>query len=397
LPNSSEPVESSAKRQPRDVTIVGASAAGLFAAERLAEQGVRVQVLERAERLAPASRTLIATNRLRELLGPRASGSVVNEIRGFDLFANGRVASVELDAPDLIVERSTLIRNLAECARLAGADIRTGQRFVGVEANGTAMNVVTARGESEEATSCGRLVGADGAFSRVARAAGWPEQTTVPLVQARVRCPDGLPQDTVRVWFRPKDTPYFYWLIPEGDGKGVLGLIGYSRREVRSHLDGFLAEKKLVPIAYQAARIPLYTRWRPVHRRVRHGAVYLVGDAAGHVKSTTVGGLVTGFRGAEAVVDAILGRRSGAIRALRRELDRHLLVRRALHRFGEHEYTRLLDLLGSPEHRLLAAYTRDDTYRLLWRLCVREPRIVGLAAARILAGRSAGWSADEPI
>jgi flavin-dependent dehydrogenase len=115
--------------------------------------------------------------------------------------------------------------------------------------------------------------------------------------------------------------------------------------------------------------------------------VHLVGDAAGHVKPTTVGGLVTGFRGAAGLAESMLGLGEGRLRALKRELDRHLLVRRALHRFGEREYTRLLELLGSRENRILARYTRDDTFRLLWRLCLREPRIGLLALARLMASR----------
>src|SRR5207245_3382372 len=70
------------------------------------------------------------------------------------------------------------------------------------------------------------VVGADGAASRVARAAGWPPVETVPLVQALVRLPKDCRPDTTRVWFVPDDTPYFYWLIPENESRGALGLIG---------------------------------------------------------------------------------------------------------------------------------------------------------------------------
>ena len=45
-------------------------------------------------------------------------------------------------------------------------------------------------------------------------------------------------------------------------------------------------------------------------RRVGAGNVYLVGDAAGQVKVSTVGGTVTGLRGAQAVALAILGQRA---------------------------------------------------------------------------------------
>jgi flavin-dependent dehydrogenase len=366
---------------PSHVVVVGASAAGLFAAGRLAAEGARVRVLEQASQFPPVARTLIATNRLRDVLGLSAEKSIVNEIRTFELFADGKAASVELTTPDLVVERSVLLEDLAERARNAGAEIELGRRFVGLGADGSLDVHVDDEPVPERPD---HVIAADGAFSRVARAAGWADQTTLPLVQALVRCPAGLPNDTVRVWFRPEETPYFYWLIPDGEGRGALGLIGESRHDIRAHLDRFLGEKRLEPIAYQAARIPLYSGWRRVHRRVGSGSVHLVGDAAGHVKSSTVGGLVTGFRGARAAVDRIVGRRSRELRALRRELDRHSTLRNVLHRFGEPEYKRLLDLLSPPENGILAAHSRDETFSLLWRLCVREPRLALLAARSVL-------------
>ena len=44
---------------------------------------------------------------------------------------------------------------------------------------------------------------------------------------------------------------------------------------------------------FQGARIPVYKKWVPVRRQVGNGSVYVVGDAAGQVKVTTVGGIVT--------------------------------------------------------------------------------------------------------
>ena len=87
--------------------------------------------------------------------------------------------------------------------------------------------------------------------------------------------------DTVRVWFVPQDTPYFYWLIPESSERGALGVIGESGPETRRCLEQFLEKRKLDPIEFQGARVPVYRRWIPVRRRVGRGSVYLVGDAAG--------------------------------------------------------------------------------------------------------------------
>ena len=370
------------------IAVVGGSAAGLYTAHLLAQSGRSVSVLESEPRLDPAPRTLIVTSRMRDVLGGLGEDAVVNEIRRFELYTDGRAATVPLDRPDLVIERATLIRRLAEQAGRAGARLLTGRRFKRFAPAGHGFDV-TVEGEDRQTTmvAATTLVGADGAFSRVARAAGWPQAATVPLVQATVSLPRDMATDTTRVWFVPEDTPYFYWLIPDAPGRGVLGLIGEDGQATRRALERFLEKRGLEPREFQAARIPVYTRWVPAHRRVGRGDVYLVGDAACHVKVTTVGGIVTGFRGAIAVAESILdGAPSRRLRALRRELDRHLLIRRTFHRFQQADYSRLVDCLGPKATRVLSAHTRDEANTILLRLLVTEPRLV-LMGLRALIGQ----------
>jgi digeranylgeranylglycerophospholipid reductase len=372
------------------VAVIGGSAAGLFTSILLAKQGIPVRVFERAETLEPAARTLIVTHKMRGLLGAAAQGSIVNEIRRFELFTDGRAATVPLKNPDLIVERRTLIQNLAHQARHAGAQIDLGHRFHTLHPNGRGLVVEVERctSGSHEEVRADTVIGGDGVASRVARAAGWSALETAPLVQAIVPLPKDMAPDTVRVWFVPEDTPYFYWLIPESPTRGALGLIGESGPEMRGHLERFLEKRKLEPIEFQGARIPIYTRWIPVRRKVGAGSVYLVGDAAGQVKVTTVGGTVTGFRGALGVVQAILnGGASRELRSLRRELDLHLWVRRSLHDFQQADYSRLVDMLGESTRQPLVDYTRDEAWRILWRVCLRQPRLLLLGLRGMLSRR----------
>ena len=384
-----------------DVAVVGGSAAGFFTAYLLARGGRRVQIFEQADSLDSAPRTLIVTSRMADVLAGLGDGAVVNRIHRFELCSNGRAVTVALRRPDLVVERSTLIRGLAQHAEAAGAEIVFGRQLVRVEPNGHGLTFDVepgGRGLTEQRWTR-TLVGADGAFSTVARAAGWPQQPTVPLLQAVVRLPADLRPDTTRVWFNPSDTPYFYWLIPESPTRGVLGLIGEEGRETQRCLERFLERHRLEPIEFQGARIPAYARWVPNHRRVGHGDVYLVGDAAAQVKATTVGGIVTGFRGALGVAEAVLnGGASRELRALRWEMSLHLLIRRALHYFTQEDYTRLFDVLNRSTQRLLSVSSRDEVGKILWRLCLRQPRflLLGLRAflmsnfARGRAGRELG-------
>ena len=372
-------------RQP--VSIIGASAAGLFTAYLLARRGVAVRVHEQAERLSPMRRTLIVTNRLRDLLGEVGDGCVVNEVRRFELFTDGRSAIIPLAKPDLIIERSRLISDLAKHAQAQGAEIHLGRRFVGLAPNGRGLAVMLGRAGQTESVHAETVIGADGAISRVAQAAGWSRRPTVPLVQAIVKLPSDVPPDSVRVWFVPGDTPYFYWLIPDSPTHGALGLIGEDGRETRRSLEAFLAKRGFAAESFQGARIPLYTRWEPVMRHVGSGRVFLVGDAAGQVKVTTVGGIVTGFRGAAGVAEAITnGGASRELAALRRELNLHLHIRRSMHRFTQTDYSRLIDLLNAPSRASLSMHDRDAALGIVWRLLVQQPRFVLMAIRGFLTG-----------
>jgi flavin-dependent dehydrogenase len=375
----------------RQVAVIGGSASGFFTASLLARAGCSVEVLERSEQLDPTPRTLIVTSHMRTLLGEVGERAVVNEIRKFELFTDGRSALVPLDRPDLIVERARLIRGLAEQARGHGSRISFGNRFLSLESNGNGLRVGVERVHDarKEEVHADVVVGADGALSRVAQAAGWPRQPTVPLVQAIVRAPADMSVDAVRVWFVPDDTPYFYWLIPESRERAVLGLIGEDGQETRRCLERFMEKRGFTPISFQGARIPVYQHWTPVERRVGAGRVFLVGDAAGQVKVTTVGGIVTGFRGALGVSEAILnGGESRELRSLRRELDLHLLIRRTIHQFKQADYSRLVDLMNASTRRSLSQYTRDEAGRVLWHIALSQPRLLLLGLRGLLSGSS---------
>src|SRR5438093_228290 len=200
-------------RNDREVIVVGGSAAGLFTAASVARGGLRVRVLESKPQFEPAPRTLIVTDHFRHQMGAAARESIINEIRRFELFTDGRSAQVALTKPDLIIERSRLIPALAREAEQAGATLSFDTRFLGIGPNARGLRLEVESGGKREELHADSVVGADGAASRVARASGWPPIEPVPLVQAIVRLPKDGPPDTTRVWFVPDDTPYFYWLI----------------------------------------------------------------------------------------------------------------------------------------------------------------------------------------
>lgn len=373
----------------KDVAIIGGSSAGLYTAYLLARKGLKVSVFEASEKADVLPRTLIVTNHLCEILGSLCEGSTINKIHHFELFADGHISTISLRRPDLIVERSKLIQEIAAMAEASGARVLSEHRYLGLKQNGKTLILTLLRNGDERPVevSTDMLVGADGAFSKVAQDAGWPAQPTAHLIQVLVDLPRDMSSHTARAWFIPEETPYFFWLIPHSPTQGVLGLIGGEARDTRRALIHFLEKKDLEPLEFQGARIPLYSQWIPNHRKIGKSHVYLVGDAAGHVKSSTVGGIVTGFRGARGVAEAIIdGGSSRELKALRWELDRHKLIRKTLNRFTQMDYVKLLKVLSRSNKRSLSAFSRDETGKLLAHLFLKNPRLLLLGIRSLLIG-----------
>jgi flavin-dependent dehydrogenase len=371
------------------VAVVGASTAGLHAAHALARHGRKVVVFDRANsRSAVLSpRSLIVTSAYVDRLGAVGADAIKARVDAFNLVADGFDTTVSIARPDLIIDRQPLAEELKRRCRNRGVDIRDGTPVHSASAHDSGVALLFPDGRRRVFQE---VIAADGAHSRVAKSAGFARPPLVPLVQAVVTLPRDLPATHARVWFEPGITPYFIWLIPHSRSEGTLGIIGTPemRNDLRETLDCFAAHQGYAIRGYQGALIPEYQRWIRVRRRLGGGYVSLVGDAAGHVKVSTVGGIVNGVWGADGVVDHVLGNKGRGrmtLLALRAELRLHGLIRSALNRFSLQDYTDLLRMLDQRSRRTLGEINRDDALRLMARLITRRPRFA-LLGLRALGG-----------
>jgi hypothetical protein len=86
------------------------------------------------------------------------------------------------------------------------------------------------------------------------------------------------------------------------------------------------------------------------------------------------------------VSESILnGGPSRELKALRRELDLHLLIRRSIHGFQQADYSRLVDCVNDAMRRSLSRVTRDEAARVLWHICRNQPRLVLLGLRGLFA------------
>ena len=285
--------------------------------------------------------------------------------------------SIPLKEPDLIVERARMIHWLTSKFQAAGGELYLGHCFTGFQQRNKGLGILlqTSKGQSI-AVAKEAVIGADGIRSQVAADAGIPKPDSVPIVQAEVTLSSEWDPSVAKVWFDTGETRFFFWLVPESPNKAVVGLIGHHGMGVRERLKQFLAQHNLEPEAYQAAQVAMYSPRLKPWTRIGRTPVYLVGDAAGQVKVTTVGGTVSGFLGAGAAATALLNGKSYRTRLLgvRRELNLHWLLRRLLDRLDNRGYDQLASTVTLKVRNFLSRYDRDSMAPVLWRLPILEPR-----------------------
>jgi flavin-dependent dehydrogenase len=299
-----------------DVAIVGGGLAGCALAATLATFGIEVVVLERRPawqwRAGGVFSSPVTLEALRRLGVDEATLAVVaRPIPAMRLETSGGAVvrltyGAEAGGPPAVgFDRSALDPALAALAATAGAQIRRGVAVEAVDLAGDGPAVVT-RGPGGTATLRPRIVvGADGAHSIVARAAGVARSTRLPervglsyhLADAR---PDGPHDARLRVF----DGGYI-GIAPVPGGRVNIGIVlGPSWRE-RLARDGATATTAAIVAAVPptdddpatwrdgalcdqvAGAAPLGGR---VTRRAGHGW-FLVGDAVGFLDPFTGEGL----------------------------------------------------------------------------------------------------------
>ena len=369
-----------------DAVVIGASSAGLHTAEILAKHGKQVALYDRAESFFPARRTYIITRGLKRVIPDLVPESVRHEINVLQVQAGKETADIRLSSPDLIVERSQLLSILLNRAKEAGVQIYFGSEFQALVTGSQGTEIKIKSDAEEQLIRSDYLIGADGVSSMVGIAVGLPSPRSVPLLQVEITLPPDWDPDVTKIWFDVEDTPYFYWLIPESAKKGVVGLITEPGANIRMLLDSFLEKKNFQPLVYQSAQAALYNPDLNLVTQVGDLKVLLVGDAAGQVKVTTVGGTVTGLHSSQAAAESILEgmpyQKSQLV--IKKELNLHYFIRKLLNKMKQEEYISLVRSLTPAVQSFLGRYDRDSMRRHFWKLPFIQPRYIPLGLKLLL-------------
>jgi len=279
-----------------DVIVVGAGVAGSEAALEASKAGSKVLILEEHQQVGvPSHCSGVVSLSGMKLIGLEPNQSFSQKLIIGARFHPPKGEPIEIRKPDpvaLILNRMRLDQFLAKRAVSQGVELRTNTRaskFVRHE-NGSA-GVVTQDGGKVTAKV---IVDASGAGSRLPGQAGldtpdWSE--LLPGLQYElVETPSQ--DDFVDLFFGSKRAPgFFAWSIPTGDHSSRVGLAS-GKGNVKKLLDNLVAENwpKAVVEATKSGSVLVSG---PIGKCWSHNFL-VTGDAAGHVKQTTGGGIIIG-------------------------------------------------------------------------------------------------------
>jgi flavin-dependent dehydrogenase len=363
-----------------DVVIVGASTAGLLAAELLASGGKKVGIFERGSGLSQEERTYIITSALYKVIPDFPSDLIRHKTGKFQIHAADVSSRIYLSSPDLVLDKKQIIQKLADKAKVAGVQFNFRYEFLRLETTKGQVSPCFSRDGKEIVVATDHLIGADGFHSKVRTSAGLKPLDHVPLLQAEIELPDQWDDNITRVWFFPDETPYFYWLIPDKNRQAVVGLITEKGKNIHHLLDNFLDKNGLEPLKYQYGQAAMYSQSLINEVVVDNLYVYLIGDAAGQVKVTTIGGTITGFHGARAVAAAIQKTQPlfKTFKKNKKELDLHFKIRSLLNQMSSDDYGVLLSFINPKVKAFLHRYNRDEMKSHFWKLAIIQPRFIPL-------------------
>lgn len=353
------------------ISIIGAGPAGSYLASLLARKE-EVNLFEEHQNIGkPVQCTGITTSTLGEIF-PLKKEFLVNKVdRAKIISPNGLSLYIDLGKDNLVIDRERFDSFLANKARDNGTNLFRGYRFLSCQFK-ERIKLLFDKGRKRETDI---LVGADGPLSAVAKHTGlFGRREFVTGLQARVN----LDVDSGLVeFFLDKD--YFGWVVPESDTLARVGVA--AKRKSNLYLKRLLKTKKGKIKDYQAGVIPLYN---PQIKTQKNDNIFLLGDAATQVKATTHGGIVQGLIAAEELSNSILDGRFDYEKRWRKRIGSDLwlglIIRKIMDRFEGKDYDYLIKLFNQEKlKKILEEYDRDFPSKFLFKLILREPRLLGFS------------------
>ncbi len=359
------------------VVIVGAGPAGGYLGYLLAKKGKEVIILEEHSIVgSPIQCTGIVTHSIEKFFKLK-NDVVANRLDKVVVVSKNNKIIVDID--EVVLWRNKFDQFIVDMARDEGAKILVNQKFIGFNGKNS-IKVKDTKNNRIKEIKTDNIVGADGPYSTVAKEAGINSGNSISRyyigMQAKVKM--DMDKTSFETHFGNDFPNFFGWCVPESENVVRLGLACFENAQENffRFLEKRTGKKNKDVLCWESGLIPLYNPKKIIQK----DNVYLIGDSATQVKSTTGGGIIPSLKAAQTLSDCILNdkdynkefkKQSG------RELLLHLKIRNALNNFSNGDYDKLLGLMNKEKvKKVFKKYDRDTPIPLVMNLIIKEPRFL---------------------
>lgn len=345
------------------ITIIGAGPAGSYLAYLLAKNKEQVQIFEEHSKVGkPIQCAGIISNLITELIEIKPE-FIINKITTGII--KTRTHSLEVPLKEnFVLDREKFDNYLLSIAIKEGAKFYLNHKFISYKKKLNSKKLVLYF-ENNKIYETDLLVGADGPLSQVAKCSGlFGIRHFLHGVQAKVK--GYFNSNAFEIYLGVGD---FAWSIPESNKISRIGLV--SGKNANKLFKEFSKGKKIID--YQSGLIPSYDP----ELRIQKDNVYLIGDAATQVKSTTYGGIVYGLMAAQEFVKDRKNYQKNCKKRFGKELRISLILRNIMYGFKEKDYDKLIEIMNKKSNKiLLSEFNRDTPSKFIFKLIRTEPRLL---------------------
>lgn len=334
------------------VKIIGAGPAGCYLGYLLAKEGKQVDIYEEHKEIGyPIQCTGILTSSIENII-KIPEEIIVNKVTKFNIIYKNKNIILNVK-PNLIIDRARFDQFLAEKAKQAGANIHLNSKYISNTKDKLIIN--------NESIPFNYLIGADGPSSKVSKNNNFKKNNLTYGIQAIIE--GDFDPEIANIYLNYGD---FAWLVPISKTKARLGVVSKTPKK---DFDALIETIKPKIIEYQAGTIPLFEK-----KQLQKDNIYLLGDAAAQIKTTTYGGIIHGLEAANDLAESILYDKP--YRPKTKELTISNLLRNKLNKFTEKDYEILFSYLNEKTRSIIENNDRDYPSKLLLKLVIAQPKLL---------------------
>lgn len=372
------------------ISIIGAGPAGSYLAYLLAKQGKEVSIFEEHNTVGqPVQCTGIVTNSIEKFFKLKNEVIAKKLDKVIVVSKNNRI---DVNVDEMVMWRDKFDQFVADMAQQSGAEILLNHQFIGFNGK-KSIKVKDKKNNKIKEINTDIIVGADGPYSAVARAAGMnstskpskikdfrgtenPKDFPVNYIGMQAKVKLSMDTKSFETYFGTDFPNFFGWVVPESESTVRLGIGCFENAQ--EHFYKFLKNRtgKADVLCWESGLIPLYNP----KKAIQQDNVYLIGDSATQVKATTGGGIIPSLKAAQTLCNCIINNKNYNKEFKKqsgKELLLHLKIRNILNKFSDKDYNKLLNLMNQEKvKKILKKYDRDTPIPLVMNLLLKEPRFL---------------------